>query len=183
MSTLGIDVLGADVLGAFDIAIEQRKMNALKNVNSTQAQSLLRAGYAAMDVADKVGTSDRKGRRVNIRGKLNWHTNELKKYALGVPYPPGDDLKKWVMEAFIEANVSAEGREYLDNVQRQLWSDLGSGLVDAVTNPIKTLTGVPGWVWTAGGAVVVGLLGFAAYKVLVAAAPTAAAVYLGRGRR
>lgn len=170
------------VVGGFDIAAETRKVNALRDITARTAQVLLRGAQTAMGKARDVGTDDRVGRRANIDGHLAWHTAAIAKLAPDALYPSAVDLKKWVLESFIEVNVSEEGRAFLDRLWMEMWSEIGEG-VGKPFHAALALLSVPWWVWVAGGTAVAGAVGFGVYKILVAAAPTVAGHYLARSAR
>jgi len=186
----GEDILGEDaydVLGMFDIASAQRKMNALpKKVTVRMAKALLAGGQEAITGAQAIaaqkslpgGTA-----RDNVAAHLSWHNDKLARMT-GSPnafYDPGQDLAKYVMMAFIEANAAEEGATYLDQAWSQMWqeianaiaalpSDIRKAVVSAASGAIETITGLPVWAWALIAVGSVGLLGFLAYKIIGAAA-------------
>lgn len=184
-----------DATDSFDIAAETQKMNALKQVPVSVAQVLLRNGQDAINHAITVAKSknlpNQNTLNVNFY-KLQWHQTELAKYA-ATPfaiYPSADDLKKWVMEAFINANATDVGAEWVSNGLSKMWAEIRTAIAAlpaqaraAVSAAVEGITGVPLWAWGVGGVAVVGLLGFAVYKIAMGpTGQTAAKVYFGRGR-
>lgn len=173
---LGCDVLGTEVVGMFDIQAKQREMNTLKQVPVSVALVLLRYGQQAISEATQVAKAkslpDLKTLDTTY-WKLKWHEDELKKATnMGGIYAPGDDLKKWVMQAFIEHNAVEEGSAWIDNAWPRMWSEIKAALAAlpsniraAASSAVETVTGVPLWAWGVGAAALAGLLGFAAYKV------------------
>ncbi len=179
----GLDILGGSVvIGMFDIGNAQRNMNDLKPVTIEIARILLRGGQDAINGAingakqpwyksDLPGETSRK----EVAGKLQWHADNLTKFSASSPtmvYPSGDDLKKWVMQAYIEANAVEEGAAYLDDSWQKMWNEISSKLkampraaLSASGDVVETVTGVPVWAWALGGVGVVTLLGFAIYKL------------------
>jgi hypothetical protein len=161
-----------DYFGMFDIASEQHRMNALKQVPVSVAKSLLKGGQQV--IANAITLADAKNlpgstARKNVQDHLLWHANAIK----GAPesiYASGEDLKKWTMEAFIESNSVEDGAAWIGDAWNQLWSDIEANIKALPATVAKTVGNVvsavvPWWVWPV-GAGVVGLVGFTAYKVL-----------------
>ncbi len=207
-------IVGSDywmeVMGAYDIAAKQQQMNGAKPVTTRVAQALLKGGQQAISMAiyqamqpwyksDLPGETARK----NTQDHLKWHETELAKYAGKDPnatiYPNGDDLKKWVMQAFIEANAVEEGAAYIDEAWSSMWVEIGQAIAaipiqvaryagSIVDAAVRASTGgVPLWGVAAIVAGVAGLLGYGVYKIAVS--PTGTAImggasrgYFGRGR-
>lgn len=178
----------------FNIAQAQRNMNDLKPVTVEIARILLRSGWTTMkgaiELAEgnwRLGTHPLgqelpgKTARENVLGHLQWHLNTLAspEYASAAPhtiYKPGDDLKKWTMQAYIEANAVDEGRAALEQAWNEMWEEiraelrkipvavlatagsLASGIVEGVT-------GVPLWAWVLGGLTVVAGGGYLVYRL------------------
>lgn len=142
--------------------------------------------------------------RAIVQGKLQWHANTLA--GLSDPaamYASGDDLKKVVTSAYIESNAADEGAAWISASWSQLWvdikvaiaalpqqaaklaaegaKDVGSVINAAASNLISSATGLPTWVVVAGGAAVLGLVGFGVYKIL--AGPTGGAIVGAYTRR
>lgn len=188
------------VLGAFDIQMKQREMKGLKQVTVGVAQALLGGGQRAIDLARQLSQNysfpkDNLRDIEESRGKLAWHAAAVAAQAATPQalYAHGDDLKKWVVQAFIEANVAEEGAiTYEGMTVGQMWEDmwtvvkkelakLPAALRSAIAAGIETVTGVPAWAWAVGSVAVLGLLGFAAYKIVTGPAGGAiAGAYLGR---
>jgi hypothetical protein len=180
----GLDVLGGDVIGLFDIQAEQKQMNALKPVTVRVAHALLAGGQTAINGAIAAAKqpfykADLPGAtaRDNVMWKLKWHEATLAPLT-GDPnrlYSAGEDLKKWTMQAFIEANAVQEGAAYLEQAWTQMWVEIGQALaaipaevrqalIKAASGAVQAVTGLPLWAW---GAIAVGgtaALGFIAYK-------------------
>ena len=183
-----IDILGATAIGdaveedAKAIGVRAREMSAIRNVTVAIAGRLLKGGLDAMAEADRVGTSDRVARRENITGHLRWHRDRLAQMAgtPNEPYPHASDLRTWTIESFIEANVSKHGRAYADRLWAEMIAEIKQNALAFYEDPMKYTTGIPSWLWWVGGAATVGLLGFGAYKILLAAAPSVAPIVAGR---
>lgn len=131
--------------------------------------------------------------RQKVYGKLRWHEEALDKLA-GSPdalYPHEADLKNWVAQAFVEDVATRGEADLLDGMWTAMWGEIGRGIADAATRikdvaaapfiAIEKAFRLPGWLWILGGALLLGALGFGAYKVLLAAAPVAVGRYLPRG--
>jgi len=106
-------------------------------------------------------------------------------------YASGDDLKKWCMQAFIDANAVEEGRARQEQIWTDMWTEIGAALAALPAEVAKAvvalpgkmfeaITGIPSWAFWVGGAVVVVLLGVGVWKLLVAAAPAAGHVVASR---
>ncbi|SRR5579862_145318 len=193
------------VMGVFDIAAEQKQMNTLKNVPVSAARELLKGGQAAIDEARSIAASKNLpggGQRDNVYYHLKWHENELASMVL-IPsswYSGGEDLKKFVMMAFVEENAAEEGAGRAHDIWVQMWVDIGTAIAEL---PVEVAQGVSSAAqavaqkvssavdtvetvskWTIGiGIGLAALLGFAVYKI--ASGPTgqaAATAFFGRGR-
>ncbi len=117
-----------------------------------------------------------------------WHDNELSKY--GDPtaiYPNGDDLKKWTMQAFIDANSVEEGRSEQEMIWTALWTEIGEELAkmppkifQAVAKlpgqVVEAATGIPAWAFYVGGGVLLIGVGFGIWKLITLATPAVATV-------
>jgi hypothetical protein len=171
-----------EILGMFDIAQAQNNMDDLKPVTVEIAKLLLRGGQEAIDGAIKGAKQpwykpDLPGdkRRDNVMWKLRWHADTLGRLAGSMPhttYVSGDDLKKWVMAAYIEANAVEEGAAYVEQSWNRMWTEIRDQLAkipkavrEAAANAVYTITGVPVWGWVVGAIGVVGILGWAIYKL------------------
>lgn len=164
------DVLGQEVLGFIDIQQSQRQMNDLKAVTVGVAQALLKGGYDAINGA--IRRAQEKGlplasSRDKVLGKLNWHRDNLGKFADRMaPYPSANDLKTWVMQAFIETNAVEEGSLYADQAWAQMWNEISTELAkmpqkirEETAKVIANVTGIPVWGWAlvaTGGLVLIG---------------------------
>lgn len=140
------EILGDDVLGFIDVQSRQREMNAIKQVPVSVADVLVKRGQEAIDYAIRMAkrfdpdaamipfakqkTLPRESARDNVYWKLKWHADELKKY-VGKPneiYPHGNDLKKWTIEAYVEANAVDAGSAYIDAAWAQMWREIADAL-------------------------------------------------------
>lgn len=185
--------VSGDAPDAFDIAAETQKMNSLKQVPVSVAQVLLRNGQGAINHAMQSAKANNLPNQNTLSTnyyKLAWHQSELAKYA-ATPfalYPSADDLKKWVLEAFINSNATDVGAAWINDGLQKMWSEIRTAIAAlpaaaraAVSSAIENITGVPTWAFAVGGVAVVSLVGYAVYKI--AMGPTgqaAASAYLGR---
>lgn len=161
----GLDSLGCEIFGgdAIDIAAKQREMNALNPVTVAAALNLLRGGQDVINAARSHSNLPGGTARDNVYWKLQWHENELKKFAdKNAVYPSGADLKRWVMQAFIEANAVGEGTATMSRAWDQMWVDMGHNAAELGQSTLTTAK------WTVAVTVgLVGLVGYAAYKILM----------------
>jgi len=130
------------------------------------------------------------------RGHLRWHADAVAKELAGrdpnaTPYERAADLKKWAAAAYRTLMTTVQSDAITERIRTELWSDLASAVAAIPASAVEQIrkipgaivegaTGLPLWAWTlivVGG---VGLVGFAAYKVLLAAAPSAGAALAGR---
>ena len=178
------------VVGMEDIGKRQAEMNRLKNVPVAIAQVLLKYGQQAINKAIEGAKQPfykfnlpGENARANVQGKLQWHANAISQL-LSTPdamYASGDDLKKYVMQAFIEQNSVEEGAN--DPTWSKAWGDwanmweevgrvlaklpkaVAKAVGDLAGDIVKGVTGVPIWGWAIIGAGVLGALGFLIYKL------------------
>lgn len=178
-SFIGGGIFEDDVIGMFDIGNEQLKMNGLKPVTLSIARSLVTHGLDVITIA--IAQADAQGlpgptTRKNCQAHLQWHKNKLAGLS-GPPdstmYDSADDLKKWTMEALIEANAVEEGAQFIADAWSVMWAEISAGLqrVPAMIlklpgKALEAVTGIPWWGWYAGGAVVAGGLLYGAYKII-----------------
>ena len=143
------DIIGATVLGAFDVGATRRDLDRIKPMSVSQAKVLLKYGQQVIDSAIKAAAKMRApspwgtivpiamlknsavpqqdSKRSEVYWKLKWHEDALSKlFAPGAVYGAADDLKKWVQQAFIEFNAVQEGTAYAE----ENWN--------AMLNEIKT---------------------------------------------
>ena len=189
----------SEVVGAFDIASERRKMNDLKIVTVRVAKALLQGGQQAIAGAIEGAKqpwykSDLPGAtaRDNVKWKLLWHEATLSKLRdPNALYTPGADLKEWVMGAFIEANAVEEGAAYLDTLWKAMWAEIADALAaipKAAMKKLKEAADTAAFYtkttfWVVLGAI--GLVGYGGYKLLASqGASRVLGTYLAvRGRR
>ncbi len=94
--------------------------------------------------------------------QLKWHQDNLVKLVAGkdakalngTAYADADDLKRAAGSAVTELLVADFGATFFDRVNDEFWGDVETGLkqyakqvAEGVTNPIKTITGLPLWAW------------------------------------
>ncbi len=192
------------VLGAFDIQMKQREMNGLKQVTVGVAQALLSGGQRAIararQLASKYAFPADNVRDIDeAHWKLQWHQGAIAGQAATPQalYGHGEDLKKWVVQAFIEANAAEEGAGTIEGMTiGQMWVDmwtiirkelakLPAAMRKAVSDTVEWWTGIPLWAWALGGAALVGVVGYGVYRVATGPAGGAvtsalAAQYFGR---
>lgn len=155
-------------------------MNTLKQVPVSVAHILLSSGQKTInDAITKAaslgsvftGTLPGGSARSNCAAHLKWHETELQKYTdLNVMYPNADDLKKWVMQSYVEANAVEEGASWIANSWSLMWSEIGKAISElpvAIASKINetasSLLGLPSW---GIGLAVVGFAGIVGYLYL-----------------
>jgi len=174
-------VTPSDVLGMFDLQQVQRDLHGL-TVTVEIARILAKSGSDVIAQAiagaqqpwyksDLPGETERK----NVQDHLQWHVATLGRIT-GDPrslYASADDLKKYVVMAFVDANAVEEGAAYLDAAWTAMWNEIQEKLrampkamLKAAGNTVEWFTGVPLWAWIAGGVATAGLVGYAGWKVL-----------------
>lgn len=182
-------------IGTYDLNAATQQMNTLKPVHVSVARALLKGGQSAINQANQIahgGTFSRdlpgQGARDKVYWGLDWHQKELAKRTDPTAiYEPGEDLKKFVLQAFIETNASEEGRTWQNAAWDQMWTEIGQAIADLPAKVaaipgevVKKVTGIPLWAWGLGALTLIGLVGFATYKILLAAAPVAAPALINR---
>lgn len=181
-------VLG--MLGPRDIAAKQDQMDALKQVPVGAARILLKGGANSTGGMQAIASAIANAKqpwyradlpgdttRKNVQGHLQWHADALDKISdPNAIYASGADLKKWVMQAFIEQNATEEGAAEARQSWSKAWSDWADMWVDIAQfiaalpreiakKIVENVTGVPLWAWVAGSAMLAGLLGYGVYKI------------------
>lgn len=159
-----------EVVGGIDIAAYQRQMNTLKQVPASVAQILV--GNATNALAQASGIAALKKlpgqtTRDSVMGKLKWHQEQLAPRADLRPetmYAHGDDLKKWVLAAFVECNAVEEGTSWVDGAWGRMWSEIGAALARLpvavaakVNETAGALFGIPLWAMALGALGVAGV--------------------------
>ena len=196
------DSLGAVALvGAYDLAQYTRQMNSLDRVTVAIARALLKSGQVVIDgalAAGKGGLFSRElpgqATRQTAKGHLAWHAERLAKAPdPTAPYDAAADLKKWVLQAYIEANAVGEGRAVQEQAWQEMWEEIGQELarlpartLQAASEAVSTVVssavsaaggglakglGIPTWLFWAGGAALVLGVGVGVFKILLVAAP------------
>lgn len=173
------------IVGAYDIQQSQRQMNTLKAITVSIARALVKHGLQVADETIKQAEGGFFTKALpnlqtlkNARAHVQWHADKL----AGMPdptamYADGEDLKKWVMEAFINANAVEEGRSRQEEIWTEMWTEIGDALAKLPAKIVKmvaalpgqileAVTGIPVWAFYVGGSVIVCLLGFGAYRLL-----------------
>lgn len=171
----GLDaIIGANIIGAYDIGAAQLQMNTLKQVPVSVAQALLKGGQQAIAHAQSVADAQNlpgSTARSNVFWKLQWHQDNLAKFA-SLPtaiYPSGDDLKKYVMASYVEENAVEEGSAWLSDSWDRMWTEIGHAIAalpakvatvvhQEVASVAESAFGFPLWaIGTVIGIVVIGL--------------------------
>lgn len=183
----GLDVIGAvdydeggDVLGMRDMQAARRDIDSLKPVTTAIAKILLRGGQAAVEGAIagakqpwyKPNLPGEK-RRDEVLWKLRWHADQLLKLPTSDSqvYAHAADLKKWVLEAYIEANAVEEGAAYLDAAWNRMWDEIAEALKRIPTELLKAAGSlaaavVPTWAWVVGGVTLASVAGFTIWRIV-----------------
>lgn len=182
-------------IGGYDIQQTQRQMDSLKQVTVAISRALVKNGLRVVSETIALAKGGMLQRSLpaaaaleKVKGHLDWHANELNK--LGDPtamYASGNDLKKWVVQAFIEANAVEEGRGRQEQIWNEMWTEVGQELAKLpakITQAIAKLpgqafeavTGVPMWVFYIGGGLALCLLGVGVWKLVTLATPAVATV-------
>jgi hypothetical protein len=191
----GLSLLGCDVIGEYNIQALQRQMNTLKQVTVAIARALVRGGQKVANetlVTAKGGLFERELPGItslkNTQGHLQWHADKLSGFndptAL---YDSSDDVKKWTMQAWIDANSAEEGRERQQQIWDDMWTEIGEELAKMPAKIVKAVvalpgqafeavTGIPSWAFWVGGGVLVLGVGFGAWKLITLATPAVAGV-------
>lgn len=195
------------VVGAYDMAAEQRKMNTLKVVPASVARALANGGLRAIDSAIAVA----KGgffhtlkqpipgdtAREKVRGDLQGHLNALNLFVdPAAIYPGAKALKRAVMMAFVEFNAVEETRAYasqntISRAVSEAWGEmwlavthaaaaLPAALRKAVDEAMKAGTGLPMWAWALISVGSVGLVGYTVFRLLQPAVPVVARIAAAR---
>lgn len=186
---VGTDALVGDAVEshASAIADKQRQLNQMRAMTAGAARVLLLSGQAAIDEATREAARtrgvkwwgylhpyayaverlrvgfpppSREGSLSKVYWKLRWHQDEIDKLKPDAPYPHADDLKRWVIQAFIEENVSEEEGDFLDRLWADMWKEILERFGNTLTLPFR----IPAWAWWTGGAVVAGVVGLGLYK-------------------
>lgn len=168
-----------DVVGTYDLKVEQDKFNQLKQVPISIARALLKGGQAAIDEAikgakqpwykpDLTGATNRS----NVKAHLEWHANALSGLTdTNAMYASGQDEIKWVRQAFIEANSVEAGNETLNAAWDLMWIEVAASL-KALPREIADRVGSTIWgilPWYAWAGIAVGGAGllYGIFRVLV----------------
>lgn len=167
---MSLDLLGAD---AYDIAAKQRFLNAIKKAPVAMARTLVTSALnvTASTLAMARGsafqrelpgiTSLRK-----TQEQLQRHAEALSRFSDPAEiYPDLVDLKKWVMQAWIDANAVEEGRTMQERAWDQMVEEIKTGLKNFPNAVVEELTGVPLWGWALGGVAALGIIGAGYYAV------------------
>ena len=125
-------------------------------------------------------------------GHIRWHQAAIKSEIAGrdpkaTIYPREADLKKWAVQCFRAVTAVSQERDVLNSITSEFWRSVPDILLEAGQNLLRIpgriverVTGVPLWAWSLGTLALLGLTGFAAYKILLAIAPVAAPAVIGR---
>ena len=157
-----------DVFGMVDTGAWQRQMNTLKQVPVSVAKIMVRSGSDAIARAKAIAAANSLPggtARDNVGWKLQWHAEQLAKLTnLNAMYGSGDDLKKWVLAAYVEANAAEEGALWIAQAWTAMWSDIALALANLpkevakkVNETAGALLGMPFWIVAVAGLGIVGL--------------------------
>jgi hypothetical protein len=163
-----------DVLGAIDTGAWQRQMNTIKQVPVSVARIMLRSGQDAITRAQAIAAANNlpgDTARQNVKWKLAWHAESLANQKdPNAMYSSGDDLKKWALAAYVEANAAEEGAYWIAQAWSAMWSEIGAAIralpvqiAQEVNKTAGALLGLPIWAIVVGAVGVVGL-GVAVYS-------------------
>lgn len=146
------------------------------------------SAYQAAATAE--GTLPGGTERKEVQDALALHASSLSRYDdKNAAYPWGQDLKTQVIKAYVDANSVDEGAAYITAAYNAMWAEIQGKLramskealataTAATADMVSAATGVPTWAWAVGGAAVVGILGFIAYKLAGPVMGVAARRYL-----
>lgn len=158
----------------FDITERSRAFRELKQVPVSVARIMLANGQKAIDWARTQGVAKKLPNatpRDNCYWKLQWHVGMLgKNLDPQSMYEHADDLKKWVMQAYVEANAVEEGSTYIEKLWFDMWAEIRAEIAKlpvAVVSQIGHALGIPPWALWTGGAMLVGLVGLIGYRKLI----------------
>ncbi len=174
------------VVGMFDMGPLARQMSTLRAPTVAIARALLKQGQATINEARTRGANlPNQAGRDECFWKLDYYQKDLAKQTdPTAPYSQSDDLKKWVLQAFIEANAVEEGATYAQQNWDNMWTDIGTELLKlpekARAAVVSTATWLLPWYIWAFGAAAVGSLLYATYKVILASAPAATSTIVKR---
>lgn len=153
-----------------DIAAYQRQMNTLKQVPASVAQILLGSGTQAITQANALAALRKlpgQAARDNVMWKLRWHQEQLAPRVDLRPetiYAHGDDLKKWVLAAFVEANAAEEGATWVATAWGRMWNEIAAAIArlpvaiaTQVNQTAGALFGMPLWMVALGAVGVAGV--------------------------
>lgn len=174
----------AYVIGLFDLGSETKKMQALRPVTVEIAHLLVK--YGQQVIAEAIATANQPWYKPDLPGKtsraevaehLQWHVDNLTKYADQLAlYPSGDDLKAWALRSFIESNSVEAGNARMGAAWVALWAEIRDALVRIPKETLKALggaagglaegvLGMPVWAIGLGAVAAVALAGTLAYTL------------------
>lgn len=170
------------VFGMIDTGAWAKQMNTLKQVPVSVARIMAKSGLDAITraqagakqpwyVADLPGET----RRNEVAWKLRWHDETLAKLLdNNAMYASGDDLKKWVLNAYLEANAVEEGAGWIATAWGRMWNEITAAIAALpkiiaakVNETAASLFGLPGWAVGLGAVGLIGLLGYT-YVAIIA---------------
>ena len=174
MFLVGLDVLGAS-LQTGNVQEMVQYLNKVRPVRFRDAMVISKLGRRAIDRAMAIRPTGafipkQDTARKNVSGHINWHEKKIgelwvaRHVATGTPpadeeYPHGDDLKKWVVNAFVEYNAALDAKTYADE-KLSFWNEVKER-VEEITREMEKPFGIeiPMWMWIVGGAIVVLTIG------------------------
>ena len=124
----------------YDVASLQRTLNGIygsvvdgrlvpKVVTMQTARRLMVLGQKAIAEAKRISPLGDDTARDRTWWKLDWHRVQLDSAGmqiLSTPYPHADDLRVWVVQAFVEVNAAIDAAAYADSIT--VWGELGRQL-------------------------------------------------------
>ncbi len=164
-----------EVLGMFDITSAARRMSGLKTVSVEIAKILIQRSMPVIKTAIDFGAGmPGNETRKNTLAHIEWHANELINQVrngakLNSVYAPGNDLKKWALQAFIEANGVEAGLDAAAANWNAMWEEITEALKNLPETAAKAVVsaaagvakgavegafGVPWWVVALGAVTV-----------------------------
>jgi len=168
----GGEAISPDSDDYYNINTLQRALNSLKVVSNGAAKTLISQAKTALDkaalksitvkslVPGAVDAHDIIVKDVaKVRGKLDWHRNEIRgSYTLIYDHP--DDLKKWILEAYFTYNKAHEGKRTEDDIS--FYKEAIRQIAYLYTETKKAVDKGSSWVGTA---LVLGGIGAVAYGI------------------
>jgi len=156
-------LLGETANPIINIETIVRKIQAVKPVTVAQAKDLAGMGMGAIQSAIRYApggsvavTPAQDAARKKVQGHIQWHLDNLKNFPdPKAAYPSSDDLKMYVISAYVEYNAATQNRVQERDIVYKSFSDMLDGMQKSV---MGTLTKNWPWVVAAGVATTVGII-------------------------